>query len=254
MVRTDPGGRNRRPARKPGHGGRLGAPGALPRPRGIRAAARPLGHRAARVPGLGGPGLRVGDHGHRHGGGQRPRPRRLRGAGRRAPRAVGGCGRPAAGGQRPAGEPVAGRAARPSHAGAAHPQAAGRVQGAGDHRRGLRAPSARRGVHGDQDRQADRQWHRGRHRPVRGALLRPRRVPGAVAAALQAGDGRRRAGAGVRDRPCLPGGEARHPPPPERVRVARRGDGLHRQRARPDGPGAAYPQDHLRSDRRAQRS
>ena len=44
-------------------------------------------------------------------------------------------------------------------------------------------------------------------------VLRPHGVLGAVAAALQAGDGGGRAGAGVRDRHGVPGGEARYAAP-----------------------------------------
>ena len=79
-------------------------------------------------------------------------------------------------------------------------------------------------------RSTRRRWsarHRERRERLRGRLLRPARLPGPVAAVLQADDGRRLR-AGLRGGAGLPGRAARHRPPPRAVHEPRRRARLHR--------------------------
>ena len=103
--------------------------------------------------------------------------------------------------------PRAGQPAAPAAAGAVRDQRGrrGRVP---------RRPGRPR-LHRDQHAQDRRVGHRVGGERVRPRLLRPGRLPGAVAAVLQAGHGRR-VRARLRDRSRLPGRAARHRPPPGR--------------------------------------
>ncbi len=58
---------------------------------------------------------------------------------------------------------------------------------------------------------------------------------------LQAGTDRLRPRARFRDRPGVPRRKARHTPAHQRVRLPGRGDGVHRERAGPDGPRGGDP-------------
>ncbi|PSK67239.1 hypothetical protein B0E53_00770 [Micromonospora sp. MH33] len=246
-VATDQGGNRRAthpvlrahpPCRRDRADRRLGAPppaaqvGGLPDRAGRRRPGPGGGHR----PG-GARGRRVaarGDRrrGGRHGGRERHRARRGR-----AGRADGTPTRPA---RRPAAvRPVpAGAHRHPAHPARPRPdRAAPRdpVGGAADLGGGggrLPGRPRRPRVRGDPHPEGGRLVHRERGERVRAGLVRPARVPGPVAAVLQAAHGRRLR-AGVRGRAGVPRRAARHRPAPGPVHLARRRAGL---RGRPPGP------------------
>ena len=131
---------------------------------------------------------------------------------------------------RPRGPPRLAVPRRPSPTG----RTAG-VRGADHRRAGHARVRLRPGLHRDAHAQADGHRVRVGRGGVRGRLLRPQGLPGAVAAVLQAGGDRGRRRPGLRGRPGLPGRAVVHRAARDRVHRGGRGAGLDRRGRGRDG-------------------
>ena len=116
---------------------------------------------------------------------------------------------------------------------AAASAAAVRLRDRRGQRGGLPRSPGRRRLHRDLHPEDRRVGHRRRRERLPHRLLRAARLPGAVAAVLQAGDGRR-VRARLRGRPGLPGRAPRHRPPPGTVHEPGRRAWLHHRPLRRD--------------------
>ncbi len=203
---------------------RLGTPSASPEVRHVRRGQGPLRARASGAPrGRATGGNRGG--GARDRDGEPARARRRR-ADRAGPDDTGG-GRPA-----PAVRPLPARGhgvtaddPRPRSGGVAASFAEGALRRVRGRCAGLSVHFGRHGVHGGAHAEDRGVGDRVGRERVRHRLLRPSRLPRAVAAVLQAGAGRR-VRTRLRGRPGLPRRAARHRPPPRAVHQPGRRTGV----------------------------